>query len=169
MYKAIKQLRNGKSAGPDTFPAEALKADEVTTVEMLYPLFQNIWEEEDIPAEWKEGHLIKLPKKGDLSSCSNYRGITLLSTPGNIFNRVLLNRMKDAVDPHLRDQQAGFRKSRSCTDQITTLRIVLERSLVWNSPLYVNFIDYKKVFDSVDRQTIWRLLRHYRVSAKITN
>lgn len=166
MYKAIKQLRNGKSAGPDTIPAEALKADEVTTVEMLY---QNIWEEEDIPSEWKEGHLIKLPKKGDLSSCSNYRGITLLSTPGKTFNRVLLNRMKDAVDPHLRDQQAGFRKSRSCTDQITTLWIILEQSLEWDSPLYVNFIDYEKAFDSVDRQTIWRLLRHYGVPAKITN
>ena len=167
--KAIKQLRNGKSAGPDTIPAEALKADERTTVEMLHPLFQDIWQEEDIPLEWKEGYLIKLPKKGDLSSCSNYRGITLLSTPGKVFNRVLLNRMKDAVDPHLRDQQAGFRKNRSCTDQITTLRIILEQSLEWNSPLYVNFIDYEKAFDSVDRQTIWKLLRHYGVPAKITN
>ena len=167
--KAIKQLRNGKSAGPDTIPAEALKADERTTVELLHPLFQDIWQEEDIPPEWKEGYLIKLPKKGDLSSCSNYRGITLLSTPGKVFNRVLLNRMKDAVDPHLRDQQAGFRKNRSCTDQITTLRIILEQSLEWNSPLYVNFIDYEKAFDSVDRQTIWKLLRHYGVPAKITN
>lgn len=148
MLKAIKQLRNGKSAGPDAIPAEALKADEVTTVDMLYPLFQKIWEEEDIPSEWKEGHLIKLPKKGDLSSCSNYRGITLLSTPGKIFNRVLLNRMKEVVDTHLWDQQAGFRKSRSCTDQITTLRIILEQSLEWNSPFYV---------------------RYYGVPAKITN
>lgn len=96
---------------------------------------------------------------------------TGLSTPGKIFNRVLLNlnRIKDAVDPHLRDQQAGFRKSRSCTDQITTLRIILEQSLEWNSPLYVNFIDYEKAFDSVDRQTTWSLLRHYGVPAKITN
>lgn len=99
MYKAIKQLRNGKSAGPDNFPAEVL--DEVTTVEMLNPLFQNILEEEDVPTEWTEGYLIKLPKKGDLSSCSNYRGITLLSTPDKIFNRILLNRIKDVVEPHL--------------------------------------------------------------------
>ena len=55
------------------------------------------------------------------------------------------------MDPHLRDHQAGFRKNRSCTDQIATLRIILEQSLEWNSPLYVNFIDYEKAFDSVDR------------------
>ena len=123
----------------------------------------------EVPTVWKEGYLVKLPKKGDRSSCSNYRGITLMSIPGKVFNRILLNRMKDAVDPHLRDQQAGFRKERSCTDQIATLRIILEQSLEWNSPLYVNFIDYEKALDSVDRQTLWRLLRHYGVPEKMTN
>jgi hypothetical protein len=85
-----------------------LKADVETTVEMLHPLFKKIWEEEQVPSEWKEGYLIKIPKKGDLSNCANYRGITLLSVPGKVFSRILLNRMKDIVDSHLRDQQAGF-------------------------------------------------------------
>ena len=167
--KAIKKLKNGKAPGPDEIPAEALKADVDTTVELLYPLFQKIWEEEEVPTAWKEGLLIKLPKKGNLSSCANYRGITLLSIPGKVFNRVLLDRMKDAVDAKLRDQQAGFRKDRSCTDQIATLRIILEQSLEWNSPLYVNFIDYEKAFDSVDRASLWKLLRHYGVPEKITS
>jgi hypothetical protein len=123
--KAIGQLRNGKAAGPDHIPAEALKADVETTVNILHPLFQHIWEEEHIPEEWKEGHLIKLPKKGDLSDCGNYRGIMLLSTIWKVFNRVILNRMKGQVDKELRDQQAGFRKERSCTDQIATLRIII--------------------------------------------
>ncbi|VDP66678.1 unnamed protein product, partial [Schistosoma curassoni] len=56
----------------------------------------------------------------------------------------MLNRMKDAVDAQLRDQQAGFRKDRSYTDQIVTLRIIVEQSVEWNSSLYINFIDYEK-------------------------
>ena len=136
---------------------------------MLHALFIKIWEEDQVPTEWKEGYLIKLPKKGDLSSCSNYRGITLLSIPGKVFNRVLLNRMKDVVDPHLRDQQAGFRKGRSSTDQIASLRIILEQSLEWNFSLYIHFVDYEKAFDSVDRKSLWRLLRLYEVPEKITN
>ena len=36
----------------------------------------------------------------------------LLSTTGKVLNRVLLERMKEAVDPRLRDQQAGFRRNR---------------------------------------------------------
>ncbi|KAH9584422.1 hypothetical protein MS3_00006030, partial [Schistosoma haematobium] len=77
--------------------------------------------------------------------------------------------MKDCVDAQLRDQQAGFRKDRSCTDQIATLRIIVEQSIEWNSSLYINFIDYEKAFDSVDRTTLWKLLRHYGVPQKIVN
>ena len=36
--------------------------------------------------------MIKLPKKGDLRDCSNYRGIMLLSVPGKVLNRVILDR-----------------------------------------------------------------------------
>ena len=85
----------------------------------------------------------------------------LLSTPGKVLNRILLERMKEAVDPKLRDQQAGFRRNRSSADQIASLRIIVEQSLEWNIPLYINFIDYEKAFDSIDRdkmeatETLW--------------
>ena len=65
--------------------------------------------------------------------------------------------MIEVVDPKLRDQQAGFHRNRSCADQITSLCIIVEHSLEWNSPLYINFIDYEKAFDSVDRETLWKL------------
>ena len=91
----------------------------------------------------------------------------LLSTPGKVLNRILLERMKKAVDPKLLDQQAGFRRNRSCADQIASLCIIVEQSLEWNSPLYINFIDYEKAFDSVDRETMLKLLRHYGVPKKI--
>ena len=167
--KAIQQLKNNKASGPDDIPAEALKAVVDTSVELLYPLFGKIWEEEEVPADWREGYLIKIPKKGDLRNCANYRGITLLSVPGKVFNRIILERMKDMVDPMLRDQQAGFRQNRSCLDQIATLHIIVEQSLEWNSSLYVNFVDYEKAFDSVDRKTLWKLLRHYGVPTKLVN
>nr|ABA40914.1 SJCHGC09723 protein [Schistosoma japonicum] len=67
---------------------------------------------------------------------------------------VLLNRMKDSLDSQLRDQQAGFRKDQSCTDQISTLRTIVEQSIGWNSSLYINIIDCEKAFDSVDRRSL---------------
>ena len=41
---------------------------------------------------------------------------------------LLLERMKASVDEALRENQAGFRKGRSCIDQIATLRIIIEQS-----------------------------------------
>ena len=42
IQNAIKQLTNGKAAGPGNIPAEALKVDIRTNVELLYPLFSKI-------------------------------------------------------------------------------------------------------------------------------
>ncbi|VDP82046.1 unnamed protein product [Schistosoma curassoni] len=57
---AVRQIKTGKAAGPDNIPAEALKSDIEVTTNMLYLLFKKIWEEEQVPMDWKEGHLVKI-------------------------------------------------------------------------------------------------------------
>ena len=79
--KAIRTLNNGKAAGPDCIPADEMKAAQEVSMEVFHTLFEKIWNEEKVPSNWKEGFIVKLPKKGDLSQCKNYRGIMLLSTP----------------------------------------------------------------------------------------
>ena len=70
-------MRNGKASGPGGIPAEALKASIDTSTEIIYKLLAKICDNEDIPKDWREGNLVKLPKKGGLRECSNYRGIML--------------------------------------------------------------------------------------------
>ena len=103
---------------------------------MLYPLLEKIWKEEKISENWEEGLIIKIPKKGDLSNCNNWRGFTLLSIPSKILTRTILNRIRNTVEQHLRKDQAGFRKHRSCVDLINTFRIILEQS-VDGRPFYM--------------------------------
>ena len=98
--------------------------------------------------------IVKLPKKGNLSDCNNWRGITLL------------NRVQNAVDQTLREEQAGFRKGRSCTEQIFALRNIIEQSLEHQKNLVINFIDFKKAFDSVHRPSLWKILKHYGIPAR---
>ena len=69
----------------------------------------------------------------------------------------------------MREEQTGFRQDRSCTAQIATLRIIVEQSIEWNSSLYVNFVDYEKAFESLDRETLWKILRRYWVPMKLVN
>ena len=91
----------------------------------------------------------------------------LLSIPSKILTRVILERIKEALDTALREEQAGFRQERSCTDHIATLRILMEQSIEWQSPLYAVFVDFQKAFDSVDREVIWKLMQHYGFPPKL--
>ena len=102
----------------------------------------------------------------DFSQCKNYRGIILLSTPDKIVNRIILDKIGTAVDKLLRDYQTGFRMGRSCSDHIATLRIIVEQSLEWKSSLYANFIDFVKAFDSVDKDSLGKIMRHYGILNK---
>ena len=82
----------------------------------------------------------------------------LLSTAGKVLNRTILKRIREAVDRVLRENQAGFRPSRSTADQITTLRKIVEQSLEWRTALCINVIDHEKAFDSLDRNALWDLM-----------
>lgn len=80
-------------AGWDTSGGH-IKADTETAVNILNSLFKKIWEKED----WKEGILIKLLMKENLRDYNNNLGIMLLSGPGKVLNRILLEIIYEAVD-----------------------------------------------------------------------
>ncbi len=111
------------------------------------------------------------PKKGDLSKCDNWRGITLLSVPGKVFSIVPLNSPRQAVDACLRDQQAASRRGRSCTEDlwIFFLRHVIGQSLEYQQRISLNFIDFVKAFDSVHRDTQWKIARAYGLPSRFVD
>ena len=169
IVNAIRAMKSGKAAGPDGIPPEALKIDAETTAELLHPLLTKIWDQEEVPKDWKEGYMVKLPKKGNLTLCDNWRGIMLLSVPSKVLSRIILNRLKKAIDSKLRPEQAGFRQDKSCTDHIATLRIIIEQSIEWQSSLFVTFVDFEKAFDSLDREVMWKLMEHYGIPPKFVS
>ncbi len=97
-----------------------LKAGGDVITEILTQIFKEIWEEEEIPVDWNTGLIFKLPKKGHLGLCKNWRGITLLPITSNVFSRVILNRIYTAFDPMLRKEPAEFGKGRSCGEHPPT-------------------------------------------------
>lgn len=64
-----------------------------------------------------------------------------------------MERMKEALFKELRPEQAGFRFNK-------------EQSIEWESPLYSTGMDFEKVYNSVDRTTIWKLMKHYLIPSK---
>ena len=108
-------------------------------------------------------------KKGDRTDCGSYRGISLLSIAGDIFARVLLNRLSTHITPFVvPETQCGFRGNRSTVDMIFCLRQLQEKCIEQDRPLYMVFVDFSKAFDTVGRTGLWQLLRKYGCPEKFT-
>jgi hypothetical protein len=77
-----------------------------------------MWNNEELPDQWNESILLPIHKNGDKTDCSNFRGISLLSTSYKILSNILLSRLSPYIDEIAGDHQCGFRCNRSTSDQI---------------------------------------------------
>ena len=161
--QAIGQLKNNKAPGEDGVFPEMFKVDEDRLPLVLVNLFNKIKEGGKLPSEWKNGVIVKIPKKGDLSDCGNWRGVMLSPIAMKIFCKLLLNRMEPILDGILREEQAGFRKGRGCSDQIFVVRHLMQQANEMKARLSLCFVDFEKAFDSVSRGVMGKVLRHYGV------
>ena len=166
---AVRKLKNGKASGPDNISAEMLKSHN-GIAESLWDIVNKCWTEENLPQDWKLAGVVPLYKnKGKGSECGNYCKISLLSVPGKVFASIILNRFKDALHQVLREEQCGFRKNRGSTDQFFELRQILEKCMAFQLEVSFCFIDFRAAFDSVDRETIYKIMKHYGLPQKIVN
>lgn len=169
VQKTLENLKNQKASGSDDIPGELLKYGATTLAKSLTPIISEAWDTNCIPRSWKEGVVITVPKKGDLTSCKNWRGITLQNAICKVMSLLILGRIMPVVEPLLRKEQAGFRPNRSCADHINTLRIIIEQSVEHNSQLYLLFVDFERAFDTLSRNALWNALALKGIPEKIIN
>ena len=164
---AVKNMSDGKNGGADGIRPEVLKR---CNMRKFILNFCNMALQKGItPKIWSEINIIPIPKKGNLSDCSNYRGISMCSVITKLLNKILLNRIRTEVDPLLRNSQNGFRPGRSTTSHILSLRRIIEGVKAKNLSAVIIFIDFKKAFDSITRDSMYKILQAYGVPEKIVN
>ena len=69
----------------------------------------------------------------------------------------------------LGDYQSGFRPGRSTTDQIFTLRQIMEKAWERNITIHQLFVDFKQAYNSLDRTTIFDIMNEFGIPKKLTN
>ena len=167
---ALKKLKNSRAPGVCGITAEMLKYGGDTIIRWMTRIVNHVWVLEVLPDDWTRGIILPFWKhKGERLVCSNYRGITLLSIPGKLFTRILLTRALPAIRSRRRPQQAGFMPSRSTTDHISALRLLIEKAREFRKDrsLYIAFIDLKAAFDTVDHRSLWKILEVIGAPTKI--
>ena len=91
----------------------------------------------------------------------------MLSVVNKVITNIINKRLSKAI--LLRREQSGFRSNKYCVDQVNSLKIIVEQSVEWRSPLYLVFVDFKKAFGTLSHAPIWSALAHKGVPTKIIN
>ena len=107
---AIKEMKKGKSPGPDELDIDTIKEAGEPLAKELTKRFNCCLECQEVPDRWKESDLIIIHKKGDKKELKNYRPISLLSQVYKIFTKIITKRLERKLDENQTREQAGFRK-----------------------------------------------------------
>jgi hypothetical protein len=80
LKEALKKIKTGKVLGSDDIPIEVWRCLGDIAIVWLTKLFNTIFRSNKMPGEWRKSILVSIFKnKGDIQSCTNYRGIKLMS------------------------------------------------------------------------------------------
>ena len=173
---AILSVPNFKASGPDGIPIEFYKAIVSKDIpednsnhgyNFLHLLFNKIWDG-DFPSSWNNASIVSIPKKGDLSDCNNYRGISLINNGIKIISKIAATRISDyAIDKgFIRPEQFGFRNKEECISLFISIREICQRRQFKKQPTYLAFLDLKKAYDSVPIYNILSKIKCFGISGK---
>jgi hypothetical protein len=111
--------------------------------------------------------VVPIHKKGNKTDCSNYRGISLLSTSYKILSNILVSRLTPYAGEITGDHQYGFQHNRSRTGQIFHIWQILEKKWEYSGTVHHLFIDFKKGYDSVRREELYNILIEFGIPRKL--
>ncbi|KAK6763021.1 hypothetical protein RB195_023646 [Necator americanus] len=128
---AIKSMKPGTAPGLDFISPDFLWAAGHPLHVILAAHMTSYLQKERIPDQWKTLRTVLIHKK------------VFILTP--------ISRTLDEAQPQ---EQAGFRQGFSCLDHIQTVSRVVEVCREYRQSLVLTFVDYEKVFDSVETNAI---------------
>jgi len=83
---------------------------------------------------------------------------SLLSNACKVLSIVLLSRLTSYIDKITGDHQCGFRRNRSATDQIFSIRQVLGKKWECNGTVHQLYLESERAYDSMTREILCNIL-----------
>jgi hypothetical protein len=123
----IGNLKSSKFLGVDQIPAELIEAGGEILHSEIHRLIKLMWNKQELPHQWKESVVVPIKQESDKTNCSNYRGMSFLSTSCKILSNILLARLIPHADKIIGYHQCGFWRSRSTIDQTFYIKQILEK------------------------------------------
>lgn len=124
------------------------------------------------PDSWANDYISPIFKSDDPTNPSNYRGITITSAIGKLFNNILNTRLEKFPKKNnlTNPSQIGFTKNARSADHVFILKTLIEKYCHQNNGrLFCCFIDFNKAFDSVVHTGLKLKLIDMNVGTKFYN
>ena len=151
--KAIDRTKVGKAYLE--IPNDVLKNKNLKV--LLHRFFNVCFKSGLNPSDWDYNDIKPVPKPDkDQRDPLQNRCISILCCVAKVYSSILNRRLQIYLENNniLVDEQNGFRASRSCIDHIFVLVTVLRNRKQLGKDTFLAFIDYKKAFDSVERNLL---------------
>ena len=160
--KAIKEMPNNKTPGPDGIPIEFYKIFWNEVKEPLMDSFRLSKKNKILPLDQRLGIITMIPKSGkDIRDIKNWRPITLLNCDYKILTKTLSNRMKVALGEIINSDQIGYMEGRFCGENTRLIADIIEYSTVFKKPGILLLVDFEKAFDSISWNFLFSTLRYF--------
>ena len=82
--------------------------------------------------------------------------------------KILKARLQQYMNHELPDVQSGFRKGRGTRDQIANIHWIIKKAKEFQKNICFCFIDYAKIFDCVDHNKLWKILKEIGIPDHLT-
>ena len=135
----------------------SIKAGGRTIHSEIQKLINSTWNKEEFLKEWKKSNTVPIYKKGDKTDCSNYTGISLVSTTYKILPNILLPRSTPYAGEIIGNHQCGIWRNRKTTDHKFCICQILEKTWEYNEAVLQLFTGFKKAYDSVRREVLYNI------------
>ena len=116
--------------------------------------------------------ILKLVHKDDnldRNNLTNYRPLTLTNTDYKIYSKILGNRIVKAIDVIINSNQTGFVAGRSISTHIRTIDDILILSRKYETEGIMTNLDFKKAFDSIEKESILKSLELFNFGPYFIN
>jgi len=132
-------------------------------------LFNKLLASADVPPEWKLANVTPIYKKGNKSSPSNYRPVSLTVVPHKIFELILTDKIVEHLEKHelIRESQHGFVKKKSCLSNLLVFMEEVTSYLDSGYPVDVIYLDCQKAFDNVPHRCLLMKLQAQGIGGNV--
>ena len=173
VVEAIMSIKKVKKAtGGDPISYQLIKKLPPTFTTILSDFYSRCWTMGEVPQAWRHAEVVGIHKPGKPArNPASFRPISLTPHLGKVYERIVKARLEYYLEKNniIPQFQAGFRKHRSCMEQVVKLASHVRRAFARKKITYATFFDIKGAYDSVWHGRLLKKLHDLGIEGNLYN